>query len=149
MAATIEAAPEVVWKLVTDWERQGDWMLEARDFVVTSETREGIGVSALATVRIAGISTRDEIRVVEWEPSGRLSIEHLGWVTGRGDFHLTPLPGGRTFMSWTERLKPPLGLLGALGLTALAPVMRRIFKRDLRVLATMAKGRADQGGAAR
>ena len=39
MVETAPGPPEVVWDLITDWEHQGDWQLEARDFVVTSEQR--------------------------------------------------------------------------------------------------------------
>ncbi len=56
--------PEVVWELITDWEHQDDWMLEASDFVVISEHREGVGVEAEATIKIGGIKTRDKVRVV-------------------------------------------------------------------------------------
>jgi hypothetical protein len=38
-------------------------------------------------------------------------------------------------------LSPPLGALGALGLTGFKPVMRRIFARDLRVLAALVRAR--------
>ena len=126
--------PDVVWHLITDWEHQGDWMLEASDFVVVGTQREGIGVEAEATVTIGGISTRDRVRVVGWEPGHRLAIRHLGWVSGTGELFLTPLPEGGTYLFWREDLEPPLGLLGRIGLAAFRPLMKRIFRRDLRVL---------------
>ena len=147
MSATIAAPPEVVWHLVTDWERQGDWMLEASDFVVVSDQREGVGVEAEATVKIAGISTRDRIRVVGWEPNHRLAIRHLGWVTGYGEIFLTPSGPGRSHVFWREELYPPWGLLGAVGLTLSRPIMKRIFERDVRVLARLAAGAAGLEGA--
>ena len=134
MATTVPGEPEVVWELLTDWEHQGDWMLEARDFVVTSPARTGVGVEAEATVSIGGITTRDVVRVVEWQPGRALGIAHEGWVSGRGDIHLTRLGPGRTHVFWREELRPPLGVIGAAGLLALAPLMRGIFERDLRVL---------------
>jgi hypothetical protein len=138
LVETMPGPPEVVWRLITDWENQGDWQLEARDFVVMSAAREGVGVTAEATVSIGGITTRDAIEVVAWEPNGHLAIEHKGWVSGRGEIRLTPLGSGkrpsRTHVYWTETLYPPLGVAGALGLTAFKPLMTRIFKRDLRVL---------------
>lgn len=142
MAATMPGPPEVVWELLTDWEHQGDWMLEASDFVVTSEGREGVGVEAEATIRIAGVTTRDRVRVSGWEPPRRLAIRHLGWVKGEGEIHLTPLGEDRTHLFWREELQPPLGVLGAAGMTAFKPVMGRIFRRDLRVLAGLVRARA-------
>ena len=140
MAATLPAPPEVVWQLVTDWERQGEWMLEATDFVVTSAHREGVGVEAAATIKIAGIRTRDRIRVAVWEPHQRLVIEHLGWVRGFGEIFMAPAGPGRTRVFWREELHPPLGLLGAIGLTVMKPVMRRVFRRDVEVLRRLAQG---------
>jgi len=145
MAATVPATPEDVWRLVTDWERQGDWMLEASDFVVTSAHREGVGVEAEATIRIAGVTTRDRIRVSVWQPPRRLTIEHLGWVSGHGEIYIAPAGAGRSRVFWREELHPPLGVLGAIGLSAFKPMMRRIFERDIEVLAQLG-GRAAGGG---
>ena len=134
LAATMPGTPETVWHLITDWERQDDWMLEASDFVVTSAHRAGPGVTAEATITIGGVSTRDEVEVVRWAPNEMLAIEHKGWVAGRGELHLTPVGDDRTHLFWIEHLFPPLGVLGAVGLSAFKPLMTRIFKRDLRVL---------------
>lgn len=142
MTEVCAGPPEAVWELITDWEHQDDWMLEASDFVVVSEKREGVGVEAEATIRIGGIQTRDRVRVAEWEPHHRLVIEHLGWVTGRGIIELTPVAGERTHVWWREELNPPLGPLGALGMTAFKPLMGRVFRRDLRILAGLARARA-------
>jgi carbon monoxide dehydrogenase subunit G len=134
----LPAPASVVWRLLIDWENQGDWMLEATDFVVLTSSREGVGVEAEATVSIAGITTRDRVRVSAWEPERRLEIVHGGWVSGRGEFQLTPR-GHATHVWWREELRPPLGVLGALGLLAFKPVMARIFARDLRILQSLCR----------
>src|SRR5687767_256495 len=113
--------PELVWELITDWEHQDDWMLEASDFVVLTEQRTGVGVEAEATVKIMGLKTRDRVRIVGWEPGHRLAIRHEGWVSGTGEIFLTPLDDGQTYVFWREDLEPPLGLLGALGIQAFRP----------------------------
>jgi hypothetical protein len=130
----MDAPVDVVWRVLIDWERQGDWMLEASDFVVVSPTREGVGVEAEATVKIGGISTRDRIRVDVWEPERHLGIEHLGWVGGRGDLRLTAIDGGRTRLDWRETLVPPWGVVGLIGMTLFRPLLARTFRRDARVL---------------
>jgi uncharacterized protein YndB with AHSA1/START domain len=137
----VPATPQVVWELLTDWERLGDWMLEASDFVVLSDQRTGVGVRARATVRIAGITTRDEIVVTGWEPPRRLGLEHLGWVKGVGEMHLTPIGEDRTHVFWREELRPPVGFLGAFGMTAFRPLLKRTFRRDLDALVRLAKAR--------
>jgi hypothetical protein len=142
MSQTMEGTPDVIWDLITDWEHQDDWMLEASDFVVTSEHREGIGVEAEATIKIGGIKTRDVVRVTGWEPNHRLAIEHAGWVQGRGEIFLTPLGVDRTHVFWREELTPPLGIAGAVGISAFKPLMHRIFQRDLRILASLARARS-------
>lgn len=142
MTEVCAGPPEAIWELITDWEHQDDWMLEASDFVVVSEAREGVGVEAEATIRIGGIQTRDRVRVSEWEPPRRLAIDHLGWVTGRGTIELTLVAGERTHVWWREELFPPLGPLGAIGITAFKPLMGRVFRRDLRILAGLARARA-------
>ena len=134
--------PDVVWELITDWEHQDDWMLEASDFVVLTEQREGVGVVAEATVKIGGLKTRDKVRIVGWEPNHRLAIRHEGWVSGIGEIFLTPVGEGHTYVFWREDLEPPLGLLGRIGISAFKPLMRRVFQRDLRVLAGLVRARA-------
>jgi uncharacterized protein YndB with AHSA1/START domain len=133
--------PEVVWELITDWEHQGDWMLEASEFLVTSEHREGVGVEALATVRIGGIRTRDRVRVSVWDPPERLVIEHLGWVRGQGDLRLATVDAA-TRIVWRETLQAPLGIVGHLGLRVFTPLLRRTFLRDLRVLRGLVRARS-------
>ncbi|MDP9226934.1 MAG: SRPBCC family protein [Actinomycetota bacterium] len=142
MASSVPASPEVVWDLITDWEHLDDWMLEAEDFVITSPQRRGLGVEGEATITIAGFRTRDRIRVVGWDEPRYLAIEHRGWVGGVGEMHLTPSGRGTTFFTWREELRPPLGGLGGLGLTILKPVMHRIFRRDVRILVSLARARA-------
>jgi carbon monoxide dehydrogenase subunit G len=140
---TLPGPPEVVWELLTDWEHQGDWMLEASGFEVIGEQREGVGVEAKATVRIGGLRTRDRIRVSMWEPPRILVIEHLGWVKGAGEVQLVPIREG-TRMRWRETLFAPriLGPVGRLGMRLFAPLMQRIFQRDVKVLRGLVRLRA-------
>lgn len=139
MGRLLPADPETVWRLITDWEHQGDWMLEARDFVVTSFEREGVGVEAEATISIGGITTRDKVTVTSWWVREHLEIEHKGWVSGHAEMVLTDLGERGTHLFWREMLYPPLGILGALGLSIFKPLMRRIFERDLRILESLAR----------
>jgi uncharacterized protein YndB with AHSA1/START domain len=129
----IDTTPEKIWPHLVDWEQLPAWMQEASDVTVIGSLREGVGVQAEARVRIAGLSTRDRIRVTRWEPPAILELAHLGWVKGSGYIELTPLARG-THVFWREELIPPWGIVGSLGLRVLAPVMRRVFARDLRRL---------------
>jgi uncharacterized protein YndB with AHSA1/START domain len=133
MTVDIARRPEAVWPFLVDWERLDGWMAEARDFRVIGSAREGVGVEAEATVSIAGITTRDRIRVTRWQPPWVLEMEHSGWVTGTGYMELTRGERG-THLFWREELTPPWGLAGRIGMRLVAPLMRRAFRRDLALL---------------
>lgn len=133
MSTTFPRRAEAVWPFLVDWERLDRWMKEARDFRVIGDQREGVGVEAETTVRIAGITTRDRIRVTRWEPPWVLELRHLGWVRGTGYMELSRAARG-TDLYWREELRPPFGLVGRTGMRLAAPLMRRVFQRDLRLL---------------
>ncbi|HEX2025894.1 MAG TPA: SRPBCC family protein [Actinomycetota bacterium] len=135
----IARPPSDVWRLIVDWERSDRWMEDVSDVRVTTGHREGLGVEAVAAVRIAGITTRDRIRVTRWEPPHRLEIDHLGWVRGHAVMDLAATAPG-TALTWEERFVPPWGVLGALGMRVFVPVMRRVFRRDIERLRTLAEG---------
>lgn len=133
MSVSIAAPAAQVWPYLTDWERLGRWQREASDFRVISAQREGVGVVAEATIRLAGFRTRDPVVVTAFEPPLRLAIRHEGWVKGTGTMQLT-WTGRATRLDWTESYRPPLGALGWLGLRLLQPVLLRTFRRDLGLL---------------
>lgn len=134
MKAELDAAPERVWKVVTDWDHLHEWMTELSGIRLLTEQRQGVGVEAEATIRVGGITTRDRVRVSVWEPGRRLVVDHLGWVSGWGEMLLTAMDDGRTYFVWIEGLVPPLGPLGAIGLRIYRPLLQRTFDRDLRLL---------------
>lgn len=143
VSATMPGSAEAVWDLITDWEHQDDWQLEAEEFKVIGSQRQGVGTVAEASVRIAGITVRDRVRVSGWEPCSLLAIDHDGWVKGKGVLRLSGLTSGETRIDWTEELSAPvLGPLGSFGLWLLRPVMRRVFRRDLGVLAGLVRARS-------
>jgi uncharacterized membrane protein len=133
MSVRIDAPPEVVWEYLVDWENLDRWMIEGRGFRVTSEHREGLGVTAEASIRVGGITTTDPVEVTRWEPPETLEISHRGWVAGKGLMECRPAPWG-TFLFWKETLYPPLWVPGAIGLRLFKPILRRTFERDLGLL---------------
>lgn len=140
MSIRIEAPPSRVWDYLVDWEHLDDWMREAKSFRVTSEATEGVGVTAQATISMAGIKTTDLVQVTRWHPPHELEIQHLGWVAGHGLMKCTPAPWG-TFLYWKESLEPPLGIAGAVGLRLFRPLMFKIFQGDLGVLKELVESR--------
>ncbi len=126
------APPHVVWAVLTDWERQADWMVDARSVTVTSEHREGPGVTVRCPTNVLGVTVDDEMRVTEWVEGERLTVEHLGsLITGSGTFELAPTPVG-TRIVWSEQIDPPLGPVGELGAQLVVkPYVERLFSRSL------------------
>jgi hypothetical protein len=147
LAVSIEVAVEIaapvvaVWPHLVDWENLGGWMAEASEFRVIGAQREGVGTRASASVRIAGITTHDTIRVSRWDPPRWLEIQHLGWVKGFGLMHCRPAGAG-TYLFWRERLVPPWGWIGWAGMQVGRPLMQRIFQQDLERLRKLVEARA-------
>ncbi|GGI08867.1 SRPBCC family protein [Egicoccus halophilus] len=136
------AAPRArVWDVLTTWERQPDWMLDAKAVEVLTPAREGVGVTLRCPTNLLGVTVQDVMRVTGWEAPGYLEVTHLGSIiTGTGAFVLTPLGEDVTRVTWWEQIDPPLGRLGEWGASTLVlPVLRRIFGRSLARLAALAE----------
>lgn len=139
------AAPrEVVWDVLVDWERQAEWMVDAKAVHVLTPQREGVGVTVRCPTNLMGITVQDVMRVTRWDQHEVLEVTHLGRViTGTGAFELRDGPGDGTTIHWWEEVDPPLGALGEWGASTLvAPIIRRIFTRSLTNLAGMAEREA-------
>ncbi|MGH2722723.1 MAG: SRPBCC family protein [Actinomycetota bacterium] len=126
----IRRSPKQIWPYLVEQDHLERWMAEAHDVRIEGGRFQGLGAEAEATIRIAGITTRDRIRVTRWEPPAVLEMEHLGWVGGRGYMELGPGQEG-TRLFWREELVPPWGLLGRMGMRLFAPAIRRTFLGDL------------------
>lgn len=139
----VSAAPRaLVWDVLTDWERQPDWMVDARAVEVVSVHRAGVGVTLRCPTDLVGLVVQDVMRVTRWEEGRRLDVVHLGRViVGTGGFELRDAPGGTTRIVWWEEIAPPLGAVGRwVGRRLVLPLVRRVFQRSLTQLA----GRCEQ-----
>ncbi len=137
---TIEAPRPVVWDVLTQWERQPEWMLDAKDVIVESDHREGEGVTIRCPTNLLGVTVQDVMRVTGWRDGSYLEVTHLGKIiTGTGAFELRDHPEG-THLLWWEEIDPPMGAFGAWGAeTFVKPVIDRIFARSLRNLKRVAE----------
>ena len=131
MSVKIDAPPEMVWGYLVDWENLDQWMLEGKGFKVTSAHREGLGVTAEATISIAGITTTDPVEVTRWEPPEALEISHQGWVAGKGPDGVQAGALGDVPVLEGDPLPAARDLPGAIGLRFFKPIMRKVFERDL------------------
>ncbi len=130
-AVVLPETPERAWALLTDWERQPSWMLDADRVEVLSSRREGVGVRLGVRTRVLGVPAfTDLLEIAEWSPPRRLRVEHRRFVRGSGVWSLEPAPYGATF-TWLEEVRLPVPLLGELLLTCYRPVMRWLMGRTL------------------
>ena len=144
--ARIAAPRGLVWDVLTDWERQPEWMVDARAVEVLTAHREGRGVVVRCPTDLLGVVVTDVLKVVGWDAGYRLAVEHVGGlITGDAAFELADADGA-TSVTWWEQVDPPFGLLGEVGATVVvAPFVRRTFKRSLLNLKRLCEQRARAG----
>jgi hypothetical protein len=144
VAREVRAPRPVVWDVLTRWELQPDWMLDAKAVHVLTPQRQGVGVTLRCPTNLLGVTVQDVMRVTGWQEPAYLEVTHLGSIiTGHGAFELTTLPDGGTRLVWWEEVDPPLGALGEWGASTLVlPVLRRIFSRSLARLGALAEEQA-------
>jgi hypothetical protein len=136
----VDAPAEAVWAYVTDWERQGEWMLGTRVRVTGGEGR-GAGTTLRAVTGVGPLGVVDTMEVVAFTPPsgeqpGRAAVRHTGRVIrGEGYFEVVPLGPQRCRFTFTELIDLPLGALGRLGWPLARPVVKAGFDASLRRMA--------------
>jgi hypothetical protein len=142
VATRVEAAPERVWALLTDWEGSAAWMIDATTVEVIGDRRAGVGTRIRAVTRIAGLPLTDLMEVVRWEEGRLIEVLHLGRpIKGVAWFEIRPAAGG-TWFEWAEELDPPLGPLGEAGGVVLRPLIERVLRMSAAKLKRLAESRA-------
>jgi len=127
----VDAPVERTWAAVTDWDRQGEWMLATTVRGTVGDGR-GVGGGIRATTGIGPLAVVDTMEITGWDPPHGAYVRHLGrLIRGRAAFEVRPRPGGSTFV-WTEDLDLPLGALGRLGFRLLRPLFGAGLRLSLR-----------------
>ncbi len=136
----LEAPPERVWKLLTEWERQASWMPDVAWIRLLGPERE-LGARLAVRTKVLGIpAVTDVVVVTGWEPARRLAVEHRGRVQGRGEWRLEPSANGdRTRFTWAEELSMPPRWVGELALRCYGPIQRALLRRSVRNLGRLAR----------
>ena len=130
---TISAPPEVVWAAIEDISSHVRWMEDAVAIRFTSAIRSGVGAAFDCDTRVGPFRLTDQMVVTEWDPPRAMGIRHTGVVTGAGRFVLAPIDEGTAF-AWEEDLTFPAWMGGGAGGAAAAPLLRRVWRRNLRNL---------------
>lgn len=135
VATVIDAPPDRVWADVKDLASHAQWMQDAVSIRFTSPSHAGVGTTFDCHTRIGPFRLTDRMEITQWEDERLIGIRHVGAVSGEGRFLLKPRRGGRTRFIWIERLHFPWWMGGFVGAAAAKPILRRIWRGNLRNLA--------------
>ncbi|HKY66867.1 MAG TPA: SRPBCC family protein [Acidimicrobiales bacterium] len=142
---TVDAPPRAVWRRLADISDHVSWMADAASIRFRGEQRSGVGTTFECETRVGPLRTLDVMEVTEWRERRSMGVRHSGLVTGAGRFVLRRRGRRRTRLVWDETLRFPWWLGGALGGLVGGPVLRLIWKGNLRRFAALVTG-DDEGG---
>ena len=143
----VNVPADAVWQKLTDWKRQGDWMLATRVEVAGAGDGRHAGAILTAVTGVGPLGVTDRMEIAEWDPPRRCVVRHLGRVVrGEGVFEVVPRDAGHSRLLWSELLDLPLGRLGRLGWSVLEPVFRTGVAFSLRRMARQCEYAYGQAG---
>lgn len=139
LSVDVAAPAGTTWLALTDWTRQGEWMLGTSVRVVEGNGRS-VGSKIAAFTGVAGVGFTDTMEITAWEPPLRCTVRHLGSVVqGTGVFQVVAKGGARCTFVWAEHLKLPFGLAGQLAWPVLRPAFALGVRHSLRQFARFAE----------
>jgi uncharacterized protein YndB with AHSA1/START domain len=138
----VDAPPERVWALLTDWERQGEWMLLTDVRTVGGPAQRLHGRLAARTgLPLPGgrrLGILDTMIITKWEPPHLVEVQHTGRIVrGPGTFEVQPR-GEHSTVVCTEVWYLPYGYLGVAGWFLARPLVVRGLRTSLQRLAALA-----------
>ena len=136
VSTTLPAPPAAVWASVSDLASHVEWMADAESIRFATRRRSGVGTTMEVETKVGPLRLTDVIEVTEWRPRRAIGVRHTGLVGGTGRFTLRRrwLRPGSTRFTWEERLVFPAWLGGPLGAAVAAPVLRWVWRGNLRRL---------------
>lgn len=136
VSVDIRAPLDTVWEAAANLAAHGGWMADVESIEFDSEARQGPGTVMRVATRVGPFRTIDIMTVTAWEPRRRISVEHRGLFTGRGEFELSPV-GGATRFTWSEEIDFPWRFGGPIGAACARPILTGIWRGNLRRLKTL------------
>lgn len=135
VSVLVGAGIEMVWADLANLSSHADWMRDAEAIEFLTDQTEGVGTRIRVPTRIGPLTTTDEMEFTAWEPPHRMAISHEGKFTGSGEIVLQETLQG-TVVTWRERVKFPPMFAGPVGEVAAAPILRWIWKTNLKAFAS-------------
>jgi len=129
----INAPVDFVWADVEDISTHVSWMLDAAEIRFLSEQQQGLGTRFECDTVVGPFKLTDVMEITEWAPTRSMGVHHQGLVGGSGVFTMRP-SGSTTVFSWVEELIFPWYFAGPVGAWFARPVLKTIWKGNLRRL---------------
>ncbi len=133
ISTQINVSPEILWEELRHIDRHVNWMNDAVAITFLSPSAEGVGTKFSCLTKIGPFKTTDIMTITQWEDSRTMGVEHVGLVKGSGTFQIVPHREGST-ITWQESLTFPWWMLGSFGSLAASPILRVIWKKNLKNL---------------
>ena len=133
--STVNNAPlKTVWNEVSRLENHTNWMNDAEKIDFLSENNSGMGTEMKVLTKIGPIKLYDYMTVTNWVVEKSIAVDHIGIVTGKGEFKLEEIDENNTKFNWEETLKFPIYLGGVIGEFFGAPILKLIWRKNLKNL---------------
>ena len=129
----IDAPVAVVWADVQDISTHVDWMQDAEEIRFLTDRTHGVGTRFECETVVGPFRLTDVMEITTWEHARAMGVHHQGIVSGTGEFGLRA-SGSTTVFSWVEQLRFPWYFAGPLGALVARPVLKSIWKGNLRRL---------------
>jgi uncharacterized protein YndB with AHSA1/START domain len=142
VSTIIDAPPAVVWDAIEDIATHTEWMADAEAIEFLTHRTRGIDTTFTCSTRVGPLRMRDVLTITEWSPRHAMGIAHEGVVKGSGRFTLRRRRGGQTRFTWRERLRFPWWLGGPAGALVAKPILRHVWKANLRRLRVSIEARS-------
>ena len=134
VSTIIDKSLNDVWSEVSILKNHTNWMKDAVNNEFLDEKTQGLGTKMKVLTKVAPIKLFDYMTVTEWIDKKSIGVDHVGIVTGKGKFTLEELSSEQTKFTWKETLKFPIYLAGSIGEFFGAPVLKLIWKNNLKGL---------------
>ncbi|NBU33059.1 SRPBCC family protein [bacterium] len=129
----IDAPLHTVFDVVTDWNKQSNWVLLTK-VRATSTNSKKAGGTIEAFTGIGSFGFNDTMVITAWSYGTRCEVSHTGnIVKGRGVFE-TSKKGTATQFTWTEYVEVPFGFMGEIGWFIVKPIALIGLKTTLKRL---------------
>lgn len=122
LSIEINASAESVFKYLTDWHKQSEWMLGTYVEVRSEDGAQKVDGQIAAFTGVGPVGFWDTMTITKWEPPFVVDVIHTGKVVrGTGSMRVEKISDSQSRFYWSEDLEIPLGKIGLLGFGLLKP----------------------------